>query len=367
MPKLKEVMDVLEAFAPTHLAESWDRVGLMIGSPSQQISKVLCALDLNEEVVEEAISKKVDCIITHHPFLFKPIANINLDTPTGRIIAKLVTYNIAVYAMHTNYDVAPKGLNEYLGRGLGLCNLEIFAVTTSQVQYKGIIYVPQTHREKVRDAVINHLKTHIGQYEGYTFTGNGEGTFRPLAGSHPAIGSEGKLERVPECAVSFMAPLIEAKQVIEAVRGVHPYEEMAYDLIALENHSVPYGAGRVGQLEAPMTLEAFIAQLKKYFSIEHVRVTTKDLSQKVQRVAIVSGAGSDFIAEASRIADVFVTGDVKFHEAQMARSLGLVVVDVGHYASENKALAPIGNCLTQAFETLCVTYSEVDGERLYTR
>lgn len=367
MPKLKEVMAVLEAFAPTYLAESWDRVGLMIGSPSQEVNKVLCALDLNEEVVEEAITRKVDCIVTHHPFLFKPIANIDLDTPTGRIIEKLVAHHIAVYAMHTNYDVAPQGLNEYLGRGLGLGNLEVFAVTTKQPQYKGIIYVPQTHREEVRKAVIDNLKTHIGQYEGCTFTYEGEGTFRPLAGSHPAIGREGALERVAECAVSFMAPLMEAKQVIEAVRGVHPYEEMAYDLLALENHSISYGAGRVGQLEVPMTLDAFIAQLKQYFGIDYVKVTTKDLSQKVQRVALVSGAGSDFIADASRVADVFVTGDVKFHEAQMATALGLVVIDVGHYASENKALVPIGNCLIQAFETLMVCYSEVDGERLYTR
>ena len=367
MPKLKEIMNQLERFAPTYLAESWDNVGLMVGNPSQEVHKILCALDLNEEVVEEAILKEADCIITHHPFLFKGLKRINLEDPQGRIIAKLIEKKISVYSMHTNYDIAWGGLNDELAHGLGLEHIQLLETTYEETLYKCVIYVPVTHYDVVREAIVQNMTTQMGNYTGCTFTtGEGEGTFIPLTGSSPYIGQEGILEKVKECQISFMGTNAEIQHILAAVKTVHPYEEIAIDMFELKNVKKQYGVGRYGKLKEPMDLDEWIKQVKAYFKIEYVKVT--DLTpKKIQTVAICSGAGSEYIGNAAQVADVYITGDLKFHEGQMARSLGIVVIDVGHYASEQIALKPIGECIKKVFENCEVFYSTVNGETLWIK
>ena len=367
MPKLKGVMKALEKFAPTYLAESWDNVGLMVGSPSQEVQKVLCALDLNEEVIEEAITNQADCIVTHHPFLFKPLKRINLEDAQGRMIAKLIEHKISVYSMHTNYDITWGGLNDELAHGLGLEHIKLLETTYEEQLYKCVIYVPTTHYDVVRQAVIQNMTTQIGDYSGCTFTtSEGEGTFIPLEGSNPYLGHEGKLEKVKECQVSFMGTNAEIQHIVAAVQDVHPYEEIAMDVFELKNMKKSYGIGRYGTLKEAVSLEQWIQQVKAYFKLEHIRVTDPS-PRKIQTVAICSGAGSSYIGKAARVADVYITGDLKFHEGQMAKSLGLVVMDVGHYASEQIALKPIGECIMQCFTDCEVIYSKVNGETLFIK
>ncbi|MBE6022721.1 MAG: Nif3-like dinuclear metal center hexameric protein [Cellulosilyticum sp.] len=365
MPKLNEIMCELERFAPTYLAESWDNVGLMVGSPSQDVSKVLCALDLNEAVIEEAIYHKVDCIVTHHPFLFKALKRINLDDIQGRMIAKLIEHKISVYSMHTNYDITWGGLNDDLAQGLGLEHVKLLETTYEEQLYKCIIYVPTSYAEAVREAIIASMTTQIGDYAGCTFTASeGEGTFIPLEGSNPYLGKKGELEKAKECQVSFMGTNAEIQHILSEVKAVHPYEEMAVDVFALTNMKKTYGIGRYGTLKDPVTLEEWIQKVKDYFNIEYLRITDPT-PRNIQKVAICSGAGSMYIAKAAKVADVYITGDLKFHEGQMAKNLGLVVMDVGHYASEQIALKPIGRRIQQKFTECEVLYSQVNGETLF--
>lgn len=364
MPILSELIDTLEKLAPRELAETWDNVGLLLGSKKQQVSKVLCALDLNEEVVEEAINLQVDCIITHHPFLFKPLKQIDLDSTSGKIIARLIKANIAVYAMHTNYDIAEGGLNDYLSIGLGLREIEVLQPTKEEKMCKCQVYVPLTHAEAVREVIIAHNPCQIGAYRGCSFTTSGEGTFMPLETANPYIGTVGDLEKVKECVISFMAEARQVMSIMAAIQEVHPYEEIAYDVFELKNMAKHYGIGRVGVLPEALTLEVFISQVKQFFNIPYVRVTKASKESPIKRVAICSGSGAEYIGIAAKKADVYITGDLKFHEAQMAYDLGMPVIDVGHYVSENKALIPIGQCITSQFGECEVIYSKVDGERL---
>lgn len=364
MPRLREVIKVLEQLAPPYLAEEWDNVGLMIGNPSQAVHKVLCALDLNEAVVKEAIGLGADCIVTHHPFIFKGIKCINLEKPQGRMIAKLMAAGIAVYSMHTNYDIAWGGLNDELAKGLGLEQIQLLDSTYEEPLYKCMIYVPVTHADVVRKAVVDHMYTTIGNYLGCTYTsGEGEGTFIPLEGSNPYIGNQGTLEKVKESKVSFMGTNAEIQFVLEAVKKVHPYEEMAVDVFKLQNHKRTYGIGRYGILKKAVSLEEWLKQVKAFFKVDYVRITD-DTPKMIETVAICSGAGSGYLRRASQVADVYITGDLKFHEGQMARDLGITVIDVGHYASECIGLGPIVRTIRQCFETCEVVESKVNGETL---
>ncbi|QEH69522.1 Nif3-like dinuclear metal center hexameric protein [Cellulosilyticum sp. ST5] len=367
MPILKEIIITLEKLAPIELAESWDAVGLMLGSGQQEISKVLCALDLNEEVVEEAIQIQADCIITHHPFFFKPLKSVDLDSKTGKIIAKLIKANIAVYAMHTNYDIAEGGLNDYLCAGLGLKEVEVLQMTKQEKLCKCQVYVPITHAERVREVIVNYNQCKIGDYLGCTFMANGEGTFIPLEEAHPYIGTSGSLEKVQECVISFMVEASEVSNLMEHIQEIHPYEEVAFDVFELKHITKEYGIGRVGVLPQTLSLEAFITNIKQFFNLSYVRVTKVKEEPVIKRVAICSGSGSEYISVAARKADVYITGDLKFHEAQMAYHLGIPVIDVGHYASENNALKPIGDCIMKQFPKCEVVYSKVDGEMLFIR
>ena len=367
MPKIKEIISVLEKLAPPHLAESWDHIGLMVGDPLGETQKVLCALDVNEAVIDEAIRFQAGLIVSHHPFLFKPLSSLDFSSEKGRMIKKLVQHDIAVYAMHTNYDIAFGGLNDYLAQGLGLQEIKVLSPTKQESYYKVIVYVPVTHMAIVREVVIAEGAGQIGDYKGCTFAAAGEGTFIPLEGIQPFIGEKDKLSKVEEKALSFMVLESELSRVISAVKKVHPYEEMAYDVFKLENIQKQYGLGRYGKLEQAMKLGDFIREVKQYFNIPYVRVSTEDLDQVVERVALCSGEGSECMEKASKVADVYITGDAKFHQAQMAQSMGLILIDVGHYASENRALEPIGKAICTKLPECEVIYSAVNGETLFIK
>lgn len=366
MPKLREIMTVLEKLAPCHLAESWDNVGLMVGSKEEEVDKVLCALDVNESVVDEAIGKGAKCIVSHHPFFFAPLKKLNLDDTKGRMIKKLVKNDIAVYSMHTNYDIAKGGLNDYLCELLKLKEVKVLAPTGSRTFCKVVIYVPTTHLEVVREAIIRYNECTIGNYRGCTFSGQGEGSFMPLEGSNPFIGTTNKLEKVAENKIEFMAYKDEVAYLIKKIKAVHPYEEMAYDVYDLVDLSEPIGLGRVGKFEAPISFEELITQIKKVFKVPYIRVT-QETHKPIKSVAICSGSGSDFIKQAAFKADVYITGDMQFHKGQMAKELGIPVIDIGHYASENIAMTHICAYLKENLKHLEVTCSEVDGETLITK
>lgn len=363
MPKLREIITVLETLAPRHLAESWDNVGLMVGSRQAEVQKVLCALDVNEEVVDEAIKEGANCIVSHHPFFFGAFKTLDLDSSKGKIIKKLIQNDIAVYSMHTNYDIAKGGLNDYLCELLKLENLEILEVTGSRAFCKVVVYVPVTHLEAVRDEIMASNSCTIGNYSGCTFASQGEGTFMPLEGSNPFIGTQHTVEKVNENKIEFMAYKDEVNNLIKKIKTVHSYEEMAYDVYDLVHLNEPFGVGRVGCYNIPISFETLLTQIKKAFHIEHVRIT-EECHKPIQKVAICSGSGSEYIKAAARKADVYITGDMQFHKGQIAKEMGIPVIDIGHYASENIAMQHICSYLKENLKTLEVICSAVNGETL---
>lgn len=357
---MQEITQVLDRFAPPHLAESWDNVGLIVGDPNTEVKKVLCALDLNEGVVDEAIEWGAQCIVTHHPFLFKPIKQIHFNTPKGKIIKKLINHDLNVFCMHTNFDVTKGGINDWLGTQLELEAMCPLSPTYTPTYYKLVVYVPKTHVETVRNQIIAWNQTKIGDYTGCTFTQEGEGTFIPQEGSTPYRGTQDQLEKVTEVSISCIVKDQYKEKLIKKIKDVHPYEEVAYDLIPVEWVRDKEGLGRWGKCK-PITLEALITKLKKQLGIQHVRVSGQ-VHHPITRIALCSGSGSSYIHAAAQKAEVYITGDMTFHDAQEAVALGLTVIDVGHYGSEVIGMPIIQDVLCTHFRGLEVKCSLVDGE-----
>lgn len=325
------VFQIMEDWAPQELAYDWDNVGLQIGSFNTPVQKIMITLDVLESVVDEAIENEVDLIIAHHPLLFKPMKQVNIDSPQGRIIYKLLQHDISVYASHTNLDVATGGVNDMLCDLLGIGARETLVETHTEQFYKIAVYVPITHAEAIRESLSNAGAGHIGNYSHCTFQSKGKGTFKPLDGTNPHIGAQNELEHVDEVKIETIAEEKKLSGVVHAMIKAHPYEEVAYDVYPLKNEGQFYGIGRVGNLDQQMHLQDLCEHVKTVFGVSHVRVTG-DLTKKVKKVAILGGSGEKYIYKAKQMgADVYITGDMTFHTAQDAWQTGLPVIDPGHY------------------------------------
>jgi dinuclear metal center YbgI/SA1388 family protein len=330
----KDIFNLMENWAPKTFAYDWDNVGLQVGSYNKPVKKVMITLDVLEAVVDEAIEKGVDLIIAHHPLLFKPLKQLNVDHWRGRIIQKLIQHDISVYAAHTNLDIAEGGVNDLLADLLELENTEILINEHQERLYKIAVFTPTTHVELVMDAISKVGAGHIGDYSHCTFQTNGTGTFMPQEGTNPFIGKQNQLEKVNETKIETIVPESILNRVINAMISAHPYEEVAYDIYPLQNAGNEYGLGRIGSLPTSLTLQAFAEKVKKAYNMRHVRVTG-NLTQKVKRVAVLGGSGEKYIYSAvKKNADVYVTGDMTFHMAQEALEMGLNVIDAGHYIEQ---------------------------------
>ncbi len=329
-----DIFQLMEKWAPKHLAYDWDNVGLQVGSFNNQVTKVMVTLDVMESVVDEAIENHVNLIIAHHPLLFKPVKQVNVDTPHGRIIQKLVQHNISVYASHTNLDTADGGVNDMLCVLLNINRTEVLQQTYQEELVKIAVFVPRTHLKEVRDAMSENGAGHIGDYSHCTFQSEGQGTFMPQEGTNPYIGSANNLAYVDEVKVESIIPHPKSARVIDAMVNAHPYEEPAYDIMPLHNPGQTYGIGRIGALDKGVTLQDFSEQVKQAFEVPSLRVTG-DLTKKVKKVAVLGGSGEKYIHTAKKMeADVYITGDMTFHAAQDAWQMGLAVIDPGHHVEK---------------------------------
>lgn len=329
-----DVFQLMESWAPKHLAYDWDNVGLQIGSYEKPVKKIMVTLDVMENVVDEAIENDVDLIIAHHPILFKPLKQINLDSTKGRIVQKLLANQISVYASHTNLDIARGGVNDMLCNALNI-NIEgpLQEVHAEQL-FKLAVFVPKTHVRQVMDALSEHGAGHIGNYSHCTFQSAGYGTFKPLEGTNPFIGSENQLEQVEEVKLETIVQESIVNQVVNAMINQHPYEEVAYDIVPLKNKGTLFGIGRIGKLSETMSLETLCSRVKTSLDIPSVRVTG-DLKKRVKKIAVLGGSGEGYIhAAKQKGADVYITGDMTFHQAQDAWAMGLSVIDPGHHVEK---------------------------------
>ncbi|WP_409301725.1 Nif3-like dinuclear metal center hexameric protein [Peribacillus sp. SCS-155] len=330
VPNGLEIINLFEQFSPKNYAMEGDPIGLQIGRLNKKVTKVLVALDVVDEVVEEAIREDVQLIIAHHPLIYRPLKKIMTDTAPGQIVEKLIKHDIAVYAAHTNLDVARMGVNDMLADALGLKETEVLIPTFQSSYHKLAVYVPENTETRVREALGNAGAGAIGNYSHCSFTSEGTGRFLPGENTNPTIGAPGQPESVREVKIETIYPAEIEKKVLSAMIKAHPYEEPAYDIYKLENKRQAEGLGRIGILTEEMTLEQFSNHVKKVLDVNAVRVVGS-LDSKIKKVAVLGGDGNKYFSQAKfKGADVYVTGDMYYHNAHDAMLLGLNIVDPGH-------------------------------------
>lgn len=324
-----EIIQLLDQLAPKNLAYDWDKVGLQIGSLNQKIDQVLVTLDVVDEVVEEAIAMNAKLIIAHHPLIFNPLKSIQTDSYAGKLIKKLLLNDIAVYVAHTNLDIAKGGVNDLLAAHLKLKNTKHLQITHTETLKKLVVYVPVDYAEKVKEALGNAGAGAIGNYSHCLFSSNGIGQFLPNENANPTIGTRNILEETEEVRMETIVPESIEKKVISAMIKAHPYEEVAFDVIPLDNKGDSLGLGVVGKIE-PMTLTNFAEHVKTSLEVPTVRVVG-DMNRTIKKVAVLGGSGSKYIHQAVFAgADCLVTGDIDYHTALDALALGLTIIDPGH-------------------------------------
>ncbi|MCQ6278129.1 Nif3-like dinuclear metal center hexameric protein [Bacillus sp. EB600] len=329
VPNGYEIIQLFEQFSPKGLAMEGDKVGLQIGRLNKKIERVLVALDVLENVIDEAIRKDVQLIIAHHPPIYRPLKNVITDTAQGRIIEKLLRHDIAVYAAHTNLDVAKGGVNDLLAAALEIKNPEVLVPTIETALKKIVVFVPVESAEKVRQALGNAGAGFIGNYSHCSFSAAGTGRFLPGEQTKPYIGEQGVMEAVDEIRIETIVPDFLVKKVVTAMLKAHPYEEPAFDLYPVENKGEVLGLGRIGTVNE-MTLAEFAEKVKTALEVDRVRVVG-DLRSKIKKVAVLGGDGNKYYSQAKfKGADVYVTGDIYYHTAHDAMMQGLNMIDPGH-------------------------------------
>jgi len=348
---VKSITEIIEQIAPKNLALNWDNVGLQIGSLSTQVKRILLCLDVNEQVINEAIERDVQLIISHHPLIFSPIKNVTTETYKGNLIIKAIENKLNIYVAHTNIDGSEGGLNSYIAGLLNLQNTEVIDPIGEESLYKIAVFIPEGHEEIVSNELSRAGAGHIGNYSHCTFRTHGEGTFKPLEGTNPFIGEINKIECVKEIRLETIVKQRDLHKAVDAMLKAHPYEEVAYDVYKLSNiQSEKNGIGRVGELEQPVIFRDFIEHMKNVFNTKHLKVTGM-IDETIKRVAVVNGSGAEYISKAAKLnCDLLITGDVKYHDAQMAEELNLKIIDVGHYESEIFFIDLLNDYLSEQFK-----------------
>ncbi|MGG3562214.1 Nif3-like dinuclear metal center hexameric protein [Neobacillus rhizosphaerae] len=328
-PNGHEIIQLFEQFSPKSLAMEGDKIGLQIGRLNKKVERVMIALDVLENVIDEAIEKNVQLIIAHHPIIFRPLKNVLTDTIQGRMVEKLLKHDIAVYAAHTNLDVAKGGVNDLLAAALELQEPEVLVPTFDTKLKKLVVFVPVSHAEEIRNVLGKAGAGFIGNYSHCTFSTSGTGRFLPGENTNPFVGQPGQLEEVDEIRIETIVPEPLLKKAITAMIKAHPYEEVAYDVYPTENKGEVLGLGRIGKV-SEMTLGEFAEKVKTALDVEQVRVVG-DLASKVRKVAVLGGDGNKYFMNAKfKGADVYVTGDIYYHTAHDAMMQGLNMIDPGH-------------------------------------
>jgi dinuclear metal center YbgI/SA1388 family protein len=333
------IIEVLNEWAPKWTAWEKDNVGLQVGNLQSKVTKILVTLDVSKQVVQEAIHLKVELIISHHPLLFRPPSAITAGDPIGELVLRLAKQNISLFSAHTNLDHAHGGVSFALAETLGLQEVRFLSPLNNSLA-KIIIFVPEGYVEQILSALTAEGAGVIGNYSSCSFGAKGTGSFRGSSASNPFSGKKDQLEFVDETRLEMIAPRAILPSVVAAIRRVHPYEEPAYDIYAVENPHTNFGMGALGRLPRPRPLRTFLSSAKRILGANALRFTG-NLTRPVQSIAVCGGAGSDLLPDAiAAKADVFLTADVKYHVFQKAQDT-IALVDAGHWETERVILKPL--------------------------
>lgn len=347
---VRDVQRIIERWAPKEIAWERDNVGLQVGSENASVRSILICLDVNEDTIEEALRRRANFIISHHPLLFRPLRSVDLHDSTGRCVSKLLKSKISLYSAHTNLDFTRGGTSFALADWLTLTRVD-FLLKSYRLKRKIVTFVPPDHVDGVAEAMGKAGAGTIGNYESCSYRSQGTGTFRGNTEARPTIGKRGQLEHVQEVRLEMIVDQPNVQPVVRAMLSAHPYEEVAYDVYPLENISPDYGMGVIGDLRKPMTVLQFIRHVKKTLGATAVRYTP-GASNRVRRVAACGGSGSDLTDEAIRQgADSFITADVKYHSFHDA-ARRILLIDAGHYETERPVVDALAKKLSTEFKRI---------------
>lgn len=330
---LGDLIRIIETELPLTWAQDWDNSGLQIGGFSEDIKRVLIALDPTMEVLNEAIVKNVDLVLTHHPLLFTPLKRINPQEYIDNIVFNYIKNDISLLALHTNFDVSH--LARAVGKKIGLSQMVSFGASKKGQLFKVVVFVPTQYADKLMIKMGACGAGHIGNYSDCFFLSPGQGTFRAGDHTNPFIGKRGALERVEETRLETIVTNEKLQSVIQSIKKYHPYEEVAYDIYPLAN-SLGGGFGVLGQLEKPLEASTFLQFLKHQFSASYIKIS-HNLASTLQKIAVVPGKGASFITEAqNKGCDVFISSDFDHHHFVKANEMKMALIDLGHYNLERE-------------------------------
>jgi dinuclear metal center YbgI/SA1388 family protein len=355
--QLKEITQFIESIAPLSFQESYDNSGLIIGHHEAEISGILIALDITEEILDEAIDKKLDLVITHHPIVFSGIKKLNGKNYIERCVAKAIKNDIAIYAAHTNLDGVFGGVNSKICEKLQLQNCRMLVPMQSFLK-KLVTFVPLADADKVRKALFEAGAGHIGNYDSCSFNQNGQGSFKGNEQTNPYVGLQNQLHFEEETRIETIYPKHLQHKVIQALLKSHPYEEVAYDIYPLDNEFTLGGTGMIGELSEPLDELSFLRNLKEIFNCQVIK-HTQLLGKPISKVAVCGGSGSSFLNKAiAQNADIYISGDFKYHQFFDAEQQ-IIIADIGHYESEQFTKEVFYELLTKNFPKFAVHLSEI--------
>jgi dinuclear metal center YbgI/SA1388 family protein len=349
MATVREVMEAMERWAPSSLAESWDNPGLMTGDPDASVRTALITLDVTEESLDVAAGADASMIISHHPPIFKPLPSLAGDSLSARVIRKALRLGISVYSSHTNLDQAPGGVSHAAAEKLGLRVLSPLVRSVSPMA-KFVTFCPPGSTDGIRDAASMAGAGVIGAYRSCSFTSHGTGTYIPSDDSRPFEGKPGAMSRAEEDRIEMIVPAVLARQVVDAVRKVHPYEEMACDVIPLVGTESPFGYGVVGELQETVDADSFLRHVARALDVEALTVSG-GAGRAIRRVAVMGGSGGRYIGDAAAAGvDAFITGDLGYHDF-LEGDDSLLLIDASHRATELPVLRAIARILEHSFSS----------------
>jgi dinuclear metal center YbgI/SA1388 family protein len=357
--QIKDILFQIEQFAPLSYQESYDNCGVQVGDVSQVATGALFSLDVTEAIVDEAIALSYNLIIAHHPVIFSGLKSLTGKNYVERVILKAIKNDITIYAAHTNLDNVQMGVNKRIADKLQLKNTRILSPVSGKL-WKLFTYIPEHNVEALKTAFFNIGLGQIGYYSECSFGVSGTGTFRPAAGSHPTIGAAGgSRENVSEIKLEILVPEHLKSVAIATLKKNHPYEEVAYEMISIENENQTIGAGMFGVLEQPMAVSDFLEYLKEKMQTACIRYTAPH-TEMIQKVAVCGGSGSFLLKQAMALnADIFITGDYKYHQFFDAENR-IMIADIGHYESEQFTIEIFSEIIKEKFPNFATLFTKTN-------
>lgn len=333
MTTVKDIINKIEEFSPKHLAEDWDPIGLAFGSSDKPVNRMMVALDLDANTLNEAREKQVDLIFTHHPSIFRPLDTLNELDARRREYIDLIRADIALYSAHTNVDAADGGMNDWLAETIGLESPYEVLDTSYQSDLKLLVlYTPLQEAKRMREELHQIGAGQVGDYKNVSYTSEGTGHFTPESEAHPTIGKKNKPEEVIEERVEMLFPSHLLEKVFQTIYTKHPYEEPVFHILNIGKKDEDFGLGRLGSLAEPKPFEEVIEHVKSAFNLTHVRYANMEVPKKIEKIAILGGSGEKYYKQAlAKDADLFITGDISYHGAQDMIREGLPFIDAGHF------------------------------------